>query len=321
MSSLKRQKGAIMLIDLGIGLVVVLFVIVSITMYLRAETEKKVAEAARERVEFTIDRIQQHYMDRMIVDGNAANDINNYPSQYNDLITREYIEECSDADARNHLCVDLSVMPWGNGAGEDISISRRLDSYGYPEALIEFNIDSEPREKMQRLFRGQLNRIPGYVEDASGNVSIRIPRPGQAMDYDNLVSRDGERDMTGTSWNYGGTATLDNVVDMSFTGITDRTAISGLLKNGSVRVTSSSGTSVAKPSCPDGYHPTITTYVIGVGGNKEYTELGNIDTWYVNGTSNWTVHLRFAGLDPSDSSSERAWHYNGSVGYFTWCDL
>ncbi|WP_431787499.1 hypothetical protein [Vibrio harveyi] len=233
-----------------------------------------------------------------------------------------YIPTCSGTDQANGLCVDSTVLPWGTGSGEEITISRRLDAQGYPQAVISFDLSTESREDMRRRFRSQLSRLFGYLENASGQVTYAIDRPSQALMMDGFVSRDGDRDMTGTDWDYGGTATLDNVVDVSYTGITDRTAITGLLKNGSKIVTSSAGVPVSKPTCPSGYTPTITTYLVGIGYDTEYTEVGNVDTWYTDsGSSTWTVFLRFAALDLTHSASVRTWHHRGSVGYFTWCDL
>ncbi|WP_210467457.1 hypothetical protein [Vibrio crassostreae] len=259
-------------------------------------------------------------MDRLLVDNTASTDITIYPQNMAELQAGGLIPVCSAADFQNQLCVDYTVLPWGAGAGEQIIISRRLDANGFAQATITFNVNTEQREDMRRLFRRELGKVFGYTEDAAGQVTYTIDRPSESVMLSGFVSTDGQTPMQPGSWDFGGSTTLDNVQDISFAGITDRTAITGLLKNGSVSVTNLGGVRVTKPSCPATYSPTITTYLIGLGGNTEYSEVGNFDTWYEDiSSTEWSVHIRFAGLRVGQTT--RAWHYVGGVGFFTWCDL
>ncbi|WP_133638271.1 hypothetical protein [Photobacterium lutimaris] len=256
-------------------------------------------------------------MNKTIVDGLSPTDMDAFPSSWNDLINGGYIDAC---DNTTGLCADYRYLPWGDGAnGQLITLTRRADSYGYPEVELSFSLTSESHIERQRVIRSHISSIPSYQEDGStGQVTYRVQRPGSALTLENFVKTDGSTPMT-DHWDFGTDYYIDNVADMSLAGVTDRTVVTGLLKAGSVAVSSSAGAQVQKPSCPTGYTPEITTHFIGLGGNSVYTEVGNIDTWPSDSGSNWNVHVRFAGL--LNGETERKWHYKGNVGYLTWCEF
>ena len=310
----KTQSGFLML-DLLIGMVVILIVLSIWAKWQNTQYLENQARMVEQRLEHIIDKSQQYYMSRVIVDGNATTDTDNYPSDYIDLTDAGYIDECSDSEQADYKCVDYSDLPVGGG--EEVDFNVTTDTDGWPVLELSFDISNEPSEKQKYLVQKTVGQIPGYTMN-NEIITITVSRPGTALAYDSLVHTDGSVPME-NNWDYGGVA-LENVSDIAFTDLTDRTAITGLLKNGSEYIDSSIGVTVAKPSCPSGYSATISTYFIGTGGDTQYAEVSNIDTWWESSSaSNWTIHTRFIGRNIVDSNLSLI--YQGNVGYFTWCDL
>lgn len=313
-NKLKKQSGFLM-IDLLLGMTAILVLMAMWAKWQNTQYLENQARMVRERIEYIIDKSQQYYMSRVIVDGNPSTDTDNYPSSYSVLTDADYINACSATEEANYECVDYSALPVGEG--ETVVFNVTTDADGWPELELSFDISSETNTKQKHLVQKSVGQIPGYSM-TSDVVTITVSRPGTALAYDSLVHTDGSVTMK-ENWDYGGVA-LENVSDISFTDLPDRTAITGLLKNGSEYIDDSGGYDVSKPSCPTGYTPTIATYYIGTGGTKQYAEVSNIDTWWVsNGTSDWTIYTRFIGREAADSDLD--FIYQGNVGYFTWCDL
>lgn len=314
--STRRKQRGILLVDVMLGVILFIFLLTAFARYQNHQYLVTQAEMAKTRVNYIIDKAKSYYMARIVVDGNDPADSANFPSSYDDLTDAGYINECSSSDESSNLCVDYSNLPIGEG--EVINFTVSSDSDGYPVLDLDFDLGQETNQSKKNLLLENLSGVAGFSMDSDDNVTISVTRPGSAATYENFVKRDGSTAMTG-DWDYGSSATLENVVDITFEGITDRTAITSLFKNGSTYIDSSSGYSVSKPDCPSGYSPTITTYFIGTGGSTEYTEVSNIDTWFESNSSTWDIFVRFAAYD--SSTGGRSWVYQGNVGYFTWCDL
>ena len=118
---------------------------------------------------------------------------------------------------------------------------------------------------------------------------------------------------------YGGFY-LDNVRDISFTGLTDRTALTGTVKVGSLVTSGATGTSVAKPTCPTDYQPRIEVAVKGItatGSDLPYN-LKAVAAWAVDNGVDWLVRYRATG---EDVDGVKTYFDDGAVTYFTWCDF
>ncbi|MBD0788065.1 hypothetical protein HUO09_17055 [Vibrio sp. Y2-5] len=314
-NSPSKQKGLV-LIDIVLGGALLLVLLSAYAKWEIDKTERELADSAKTKLEYIIEKSQMYYMARIYVDGNEPTDTSNYPSSYDDLTDKGYIAKCSSQDEMNNKCVDYSLLPIGGGEAVVFNVS--TDTDGYAQLKLSFDLSNESNAKRKNLIRQSVIKVPGYTMD-DDVVTITVTRPGSALAFDNVVLRDGTHDMT-DDWDFGGTAKLENVKDITFEGLTDRTALTGIVKNGSVYVEDQNGAVVTKPECPAGYNPTITTYFIGTGGDTEFTEMGNIDTYYRSTSpTTWQVNIRFAALKSGETS--RAWQYTGNVGYWTWCDL
>lgn len=316
MKSLKKQYG-LLTIDVLLGYTAILSMLVAGSYFFQQEINKARGKLSQDRISYVIDQISRYYMNKTIVEGLSPKDPTAFPDSWTQLIDGHYIDSC---DNTTGLCTDYRYLPWGPGEnGQEITLTHKIDSYGYPEIELSFDISTETHLGRQRTIRSYLSSIPTYQEDGdTGLVTYRIQRPGMAIQLDSFVRTDGTTPMK-DHWDYGTDFYLDNVADMSLSGITDRTVLTGLLKAGSVSISSSEGVEVEKPDCPVGYEPEISSYFIGLGGSAVYTEIGNIDTWTSDAGESWKVHVRFAGL--LDGDSARKWHNRGNVGFLTWCDF
>ncbi|QFT13400.1 hypothetical protein [Vibrio sp. THAF190c] len=314
----KKQKGDL-LVNVALGLIVLIVIAVSGARVLRNLKQEQLANIAVNRIMTVQDAAQRHFMES-VLSGSAPDSLNNYPLNINELIADGYIDACSDANEVAGLCLNQTKLPWVTAGNADVVLNlvRFSDpADNYPAFRLSFDISNIQPIRFRNVVRSKLIEIPNYTE-AGGVVTITFTRPGTAVTMDSLVSRDGSDPMT-ADWDYGGFY-LDNVRDISFTGLTDRTALTGTVKVGSLVTSGATGTSVTKPTCPTDYQPRIEVAVKGItatGSDLPYN-LKAVAAWAVDNGVDWLVRYRATG---EDVDGVKTYFDDGAVTYFTWCDF
>lgn len=313
-----KQRGDL-LINVALGLVVIIVLLVAGAHLLRNFKNEQLANVAVKRIETIADAAQRHFM-QSIIAGNATDSLNNYPINTAELITDGFIDPCSNADELAGLCLNITKMPWVDALNADVfvTLTRFTDpADNYPAFNLSFDISNITPIKFRNIVRSKMIRFPDYTE-AGGVITIGFTRPGTAVTMDNLVKKDGTEPML-NDWDYGGFY-LDNVRDISFSGVNDRTALTGSVKVGSLVTSGTSGTSVPKPTCPSDYVARIEVSVKGVTavGSALPYNLKAVASWAVDNGTDWLVRYRATA---EDVNGVKTYFHDGAVTYFTWCDF
>lgn len=318
--SMKKQRG-VTLISVSLALVAIIVISVMAARGFQNLRFEQVAKVTFSRVENIHDAMQRAYMSA-ITSGVNPSDINTYPSDSAQLVSLGYIDSCPNAAEAAQECINQLKLPWVSASNidEQITISTSLDpSDNYPTFTLSFSIAGIQPVKQRNLIRAKLAELPNYTENASGIVSFNFKRPASTVMYENLVSRDGSKTLTDT-WDIGGQYIV-NIKDIAFADLNDRTAVTGLLKMGSVSVSDSGGVDIQKISCPAGYTASIEPWAGTVGGLDEsdmpYNTRGS-HAWYVDNGTDWRLFYRALG---ENENGIPTYFYKGVVTYATWCDL
>lgn len=314
----RRSQRGDALITTSLALVVLIILSVMLARYLQTLSYQNRANLALTRIENVVDAMQRAYMANMVL-GVAPNSINAYPGNGAALIAAGYLENCIAADEANGLCINRLKLPWVDSSNNDetIDITTFIDpADNHPAFTVTFSLGNIYPVKQRNIIRTRISQLPDYTEDGSNNVTITYTRPGSEVSLENLVRRDGSTPMT-ADWDFGDVY-LDNVKDISFTGISDRTALTGSLKLGSVLVSSSAGVSVAYNTCQAGYTPQIEVWTQSLGTSTLQYNVKAFASWYVDDGSKWIVHFRSTA---ENSSGTKTYYYTGTVVYATWCDF
>lgn len=308
------------LVSVSLAVVALITISLIIAQGVRIYKYEQIAMVAMKRVEFVHDAMQKYYMDE-ISTGTSPSDTSAYPSSRSELISSGYIEECKPADEKAGKCLDMTKLPWVTTSYDDQKMSINVDTGpdGYPEFDLSLSVAGLEPTKLRNIVKSKLTQLPGFSDDGAGTITFTFSRPGQAVNFESLVSRDGSKPMT-DNWDYGNYY-LENVKDISFTGINDRTAITGMVKMGSVYVDDNQGEPLNKPDCPTGYKPGIEVWTVGMGGSDP-DNLGyntrSFAAWYTDDSDKWTLYFRSLA---EDSGGTPTFFYQGAVAYATWCEF
>jgi hypothetical protein len=317
----KKQRGDL-LINVALGLVALSILVTFAAQVLKQIKDEQLANVVVDRIELIHDAAQRHYQNA-VISGASPDSITNYPLDTAELILEGFIDECTSVNERNGLCINNTKLPWVDASNNDavITLNRFLDpSDNYPSFSLSLNLNNAKPIQLRNIIRAKLIEFPNYTE-ASGIVTIPFARPGTAVSLETLVRRDGSTQMT-DDWDFGNHY-LDNVKDISFAGLTDRTALTGTVKIGSLVTTGSSGTAVTKPTCPTDYEARIEVAVKGItanGASLPYN-LKAVAAWAIQNPSNsgqWLVRYRATG---EDVNGNKQYFEEGAVTYYTWCDF
>ncbi|WP_428776385.1 hypothetical protein [Vibrio sp.] len=309
------------MISTALAIVAIIIVSIGIARFLQVAKYEQIAKVAADRLELIHNAMQRAYMDS-IQTGVAPNNINAYPASGSALVSGGYIDNCSAAQEAARQCLNVQKLPWVTTSNSDqtIQIQRFTDSAdNFPAFRLSFSLAGLTPIKLRNIVRTKLSEYPNYTEDASANVTLTFKRPSAAVSLENLVKKDGSEPMT-SDWDFGNFY-LDNVRDISYSGLNDRTGLTGLMKLGSVFVPNSSGIVVSKPTCPTGYQANIQVFMAGSGGSNGNNLPYNIRSfapWYVDQGGSWRVYYRVLG---EDSVGNARFYYEGAVAYATWCDF
>jgi competence protein ComGC len=321
--SAKKQAG-LSLMEVSIGLLIVSVVYLGLIRTMSDTANASEAAAIRARLVYVVDNLQRYYMDQVIVGGLSPSDTDTYPDSLEALeLLGGYIEECDEASVDDGLCFDYKYLPIGSGDdGEEIVYTRQTDANGYPEFTLGFSLATMPDNRKYNALYKELSQLPSFTIDASENVTLTYTRPANAVHLENVVARDGSTEMT-ADWDYGGydindIRYINNVTNISINGMDDLTVVSGLSRTGVVYVTSSSGVSIDKLTCPTGYDSTIAVWAASVGGSTTLYDTRNVSAWATESTDTWTLKYRVAALE-SSTDTTWDWHYKGTVGYSLSC--
>lgn len=315
-----KQKGAFLIsVGLGLGALIVIGMVIAHAMR-QAGYEQK-ANLAYTRIETVHDAMQAAYM-HAIQTGTTPDSLTAYPDSADSLIALGFISECTEDDEFDGLCINQIKLPWVDTSNNDqrIEILTSIDpTDNYPVFRLNVSIQGLQPVQLRNIVRAKLAQLPNFTDDGTGNLSFQFKRPGSSFAFENLVSRAGDTTMLDT-WDYGAQY-LDNVKDISFTGITDRSAITGMVKFGSEFIGNNAGKTVEKPSCPAGYQPAIEVWAVGAGGDNENNLAYNMRSfaaWYVDNGISWQLYFRVLG---ENSNGTPTFFYEGAVTYATWCEF
>jgi competence protein ComGC len=321
--SAKKQAG-LSLAEVSISLLIVSIIYLGFIRTMADTANASEAATIRARLEYVVDNIQRYYMVQIIVSGLSPSDSDAYPDSLEALeLLGGYIEECDEENVKDGLCFDYKYLPIGNGDdGEEIIYTRETDSNGYPQFTLAFSLATMPDSRKYNALYKELSQIPSFTIDSSDNVTLTYTRPANAVHLENLVARDGSTEMT-DDWDYGGydindIRYINNVSNISINGMDDLTVVSGLSRTGVAYVTTSSGISVDKLTCPTGYDSKIAVWAGSVGGDETLYDTRNVSAWAIESTSSWTLYYRVAALESADDDVWD-WHYKGTVGYSLSC--
>ncbi len=314
----RKQRGDL-LINVSLGLVALTIIMLAGAQLLRNLKNEQIAKVAVKRIELIEEAAQRHYFEAMI-SGSAPDSLNNYPASVNELVLDGHLDNCTNANELAGLCINVTKMPWVSAGNNDVfvNLTRFLDpADNYPAFRLSFDISNIQPIGFRNVVRSKLMQFPNYTE-AGGVVSMTFKRPGTAVSLNTLVNRDGTTPMN-DDWDFGNHY-LDNVKDISFNGVTDRTALTGSVKIGSLVTSGTSGSPITKPSCPTDYEPRIEVSVKGITatGSALPYNLKAVAAWAVDSGANWLVRYRATG---EDVNGNKTYFNDGAVTYFTWCDF
>ena len=237
-----------------------------------------------------------------------------------------YIPECSDADNKNGYCFKYNQTPWGEISDSDylVTLFTHTNDDGstitYYKASIFIKLPSEDDEalKYDRDITLQLfAKMSGvrYLPERN-EIAIEIDRPDKAFGYESLVKRSGDDSTLLGDWDVGGKHSITNVRDITIRNIdgTQRLVSSGLVDIFQVE----SGTTIYKPSCPQGLVPKLTLNVASTQINNEFTHTGSAKSWIDKETSSsWTVKLAIKSVNNKTGAPEII--NNGVISAFIQC--
>lgn len=317
----KYQRG-MSLLSVSMALIVVIIVGTMLAYLAQLNKYERIAYVSLKRIETVHDAMQRAYMDA-VTTGTPPNAINAYPVDAASLVAGGYINSCSTVNESAGLCINNLKLPWValNNTDQMITISTALDPVdNFPTFELKFSVSGLNPIKLRNIVRSKISELPNYTDDGSGNISVRFNRPGSTVMLQNMVRRDGTTPMT-SDWDFGNHH-LDNVKDISFNGMNDRTAITGSVKLGSAFIANSAGIRVDQPSCPNGYFPKIEVWSIAMGGtdvNQLPYNTRSFAAWYVkHSNTHWQLYYRTLG---ENSAGTATFFYQGAVAYATWCDF
>ncbi len=322
----KRQKGLTAVEALFGVIVLTIFGIASMQVFQRWSYETT-AEVALKRIINISDVMQRAYIDS-ITRGTAPNDINAYPQDVASLIAQSWIPNCTPAQELAGQCIHEAKLPWVTTANTDqmMTVTRFADPIdNFPAFRISFSLAGIPSITQRNVIRNRISTLPNYTENAANTVTLTYTRPGSAVALENLVSRDGSNPMT-ADWDYGGfdlnnVRHINDVNDISFEGVTDRTALTGSVKIGSSRIDTNGGINVPKPTCPTTpitYEPQIQVWTVALSTSNLVYNVKGFAAWEVDQGTSWQVFFRSIA---EDTNGNQGYFYEGVVGYATWCDF
>lgn len=318
---IRHKQHGVGLISFALALLGATIFLLGIAQYLQALKYENLTNITAKRFEHLQNAAQRHYMDSIQSGAATTKSIKAYPADVKELINDGYIEKCTASNEQAGLCIDQSKLPWVDSSNVDMkmSVNPVIDpSDSYPAFDISFDIGNVQPIKFRNLIRSKMIQFANYSE-RNNVITIRTTRPGTALAYDAFVLKDGSKKMD-DNWDFGAVY-LDNVKDMSFSGVNDRTALTGSIKIGSKYIRGSAGEYVPKPTCPSGYESKIEVLVKAISGKSSAlpNNLKAVAAWWSHGnSSNWKVHYRATG---EDGAGNKRYFYEGSVTYFTWCDF
>lgn len=307
-----------LLVSVSIMAVVLLFIAKGMDSF---KTLSK-ATTVKWRVQHVADAMQRYYTDYVIGGGDPTY-VTGYPADMDTLKASPYLNACTAEQAIAGECIDFAVLPIGGG--EPLTITTSIVG-GYPEFALSFSIASAETNQYYRDLKMELSKIAGFTLDtATDIVTIQYQRPGNLVNMNNKVSRDGSTPMT-NDWDFGG-FDLDNVrfikevEDISIKGVNDRTVLTGLRNTGSVIVRNNNGVLTPKPTCPTGYTPQIEVSKVGTGVSSVIYEPRNDLAWTIDEGTQWRIMYRVSGKKTNTSSTPHSIIYEGVVAYSTWCGV
>lgn len=318
-STLRSKQRGDLLINVSLGLVALTVIMLAGAQFFKKLKNEQIANVAVKRIEIIEEAAQRHYFEAMTT-GSAPDSLNNYPSSVNELVLDGHLDSCTNANEIAGLCINVTKMPWVSAGNNDVfvNLTRFVDpADNYPAFRLSIDISNIQPIGFRNVVRSKLMRFPNYSE-AGGVVTMSFRRPGTAVSLNTLVSRDGSSPMT-DDWDFGNHY-LDNVKDISFNGVTDRTALTGSVKIGSLVTSGTAGTPITKPTCPTDYEARIEVSLKGVTANGSALpyNLKAIAAWAVDNGANWLVRYRATG---EDVNGNKTYFNDGAVTYYTWCDF
>lgn len=218
---MRKSQSGFTLIELSIVLPVLIFV----SMIVYNEMRQQRIDSAAEQQGLRIAELFSKAAERYQVTSKSNNTVTptNFPSSIQVLINEGYIRNCTVSDASAGNCRPMTETLWGD------AISVR--TYGVagnptiPRFELTIPLAKVPADQRNDVAAGLLSSLP-FATVSGTNIVAEIGRPGTEVAHDNFYMLDGSRALKG-NMNAAGYA-IENVKDLSISGLTNRTVLSGL---------------------------------------------------------------------------------------------
>ncbi|ENC9557782.1 MULTISPECIES: type II secretion system protein [Aeromonas] len=218
---MRKSQSGFTLIELSIVLPVLIFVSMIVYNEMRQQRIDSAAEQQGLRIAELFSKAAERY--QFTSKSNNTVTPTNFPSSIQVLINEGYIRNCTVSDASAGNCRPMTETLWGD------AISVR--TYGVagnptiPRFELTIPLAKVPADQRNDVAAGLLSSLP-FATVSGTNIVAEIGRPGTEVAHDNFYMLDGSRALKG-NMNAAGYA-IENVKDLSISGLTNRTVLSGL---------------------------------------------------------------------------------------------
>lgn len=218
---MRRKQSGFTLIELSMVLPVILFVGMIIFNEMRQQRIEAAAEQQGNRIIELFAKAAERY--QVLAKTNNTISPTNFPSSIQVLINEGYIGNCAASDASSGNCRPMTETLWG-----DVISVRTYGVAGnptIPRFELTIPLAKVPAEQRNDVAAGLLSSLP-FATVSGTNIVAEIGRPGTEVSHDNFYMLDGSRALKG-DMNAAGHS-IENVKDLSISGLTNRTVLSGL---------------------------------------------------------------------------------------------
>ncbi|MBD1577097.1 type II secretion system protein [Vibrio sp. S11_S32] len=252
-----------------------------------------------------------------------ANTKERFPTTPQDLMDKDYLELCEDADYQAGSCRSPSYTLWGrditytlfdaDDSGDGTEVKTHLEMT-YP--LSNFT-DTNEAKKVANLM---MLRIPyATYDEATKKLTIRVNRASASRELDAYLDKYGDTPLE-DDWDVGGDFGITNAKDVTVAN-SDGTQHS--LGAGVIGVFAvGDSTHVTKPSCPVGMNPHITTNLKSLYNSRDasakFDETGAVRTSASDKGGYWIVSLEFYAKN--ESTGKWKDYHTGEVTVILTCN-
>ncbi|WP_339332200.1 type II secretion system protein [Aeromonas caviae] len=208
-----------------IELMIVLSILATVSFfYFQEQQEQRIFEKSisqAKRIEDVLIKAGERYQ----VNAKAGGGItpSYFPSSIQVLLNEGYLSNCTAAQHAAGVCAPMTYTLWG-----EVITSRAYGVGGNPSIPrfeITIPLAQVPIQQRDQVASIMLERLP-FGRVSGNNIITEIGRPGTEIAHDGFYLLDGSRPLTGDMQAAG--KAIENVKDISISGLTNRTVLSGL---------------------------------------------------------------------------------------------